>query len=168
MKIKFHPNKIKYWSESYGYPLNEDEVLALKPIIEQRGYMNKNQLEMLCKWKSPRSAGNMLRNSSSYVQEITGYSLQSKDERSRIESLTLLDGVGWPTASAILHFYHNENYPILDFRALWSLGIDNPPSAYKFDFWKNYLEYCRNLAKKEKVSMRILDKALWQYSKENQ
>ena len=130
--------------------------------------MTKGQLQTLCKWKSPRSAGNMLRNSTSYVKEITGYSLRSGDERTRIETLTLLDGVGWPTASAILHFYHADNYPILDFRALWSIGVDTPPSVYKYDFWQDYTDCCREISKRHKVSMRLLDKALWQYSKDNQ
>ena len=168
MELKFNPNKIDYWAKRYGYPLNEDIVINLAPIIQKRGHMTKGQLQTLCKWKSPRSAGNMLRNSPSYVKEITGCSLRSGDERARIEALTLLDGVGWPTASAILHFYHADNYPILDFRALWSIGVDTPPSVYKYDFWQDYTDCCRAISKRHKVSMRLLDKALWQYSKEKQ
>lgn len=58
-------------------------------------------------------------------------------------------------------------YPILDYRALWSLGID-PPPAYDFPFWRAYTLACRELAAGAGVSMRDLDRALWQYSKENQ
>ncbi len=36
--------------------------------------------------------------------------------------LRFLDGVEWPTASTILHFCGARPYPILDYRALWSLG----------------------------------------------
>jgi hypothetical protein len=56
----------------------------------------------------------------------------------------------------------------MDFRALWSLGIDDPPNPYTFDIWWEYTQYCRDLSKSTGVSMRDIDKALWQYSKENQ
>jgi hypothetical protein len=85
----------------------------------------------------------------------------------RIEVLTLLAGVSWPTASVILHFFHREQYPILDVRALWSLQCD-PPGEYDIPFWESYTSSCRSLAQKAGVSMRTLDRALWQYSKENQ
>jgi hypothetical protein len=70
-------------------------------------------------------------------------------------------------ASVILHWGCHEPYPILDYRALWSLGIDSPP-AYNFNFWWAYTQQCRGLAAQAGVSMRTLDRALWQYSKENQ
>ena len=79
----------------------------------------------------------------------------------------LLDGVNWPTASVLLHFGARDPYPILDFRALWSLQV-SVPKQYGFEFWWAYSECCRVLAKKHKVSMRTLDRALWQYSKEKQ
>ena len=41
-------------------------------------------------------------------QSLYHSTLNEKEERLRIEILTLLDGVGWPTASVILHFYHKE------------------------------------------------------------
>jgi hypothetical protein len=88
-------------------------------------------------------------------------------ERLQIEVLTLLDGVSWPTASVILHFFHSAPYPIVDFRALWSLK-NKVPKRYGFNFWQKYTSYCRGLSKRAGVSMRTLDRALWQFSKENQ
>jgi hypothetical protein len=89
------------------------------------------------------------------------------NERLRIEILMLLSGVSWPMASVILHWGHPEPYPILDFRALWSLGIPQPP-VYNFELWQKYTQTCRQLAQQIGVSIRTLDRALWQYSKENQ
>mgnify|MGYP001265380021 CR=1 FL=1 len=117
-------------------------------------------------WKN--SIKEIVNNKDEFVKEITAIALNAKEERLRIEILTLLDGVGWPTASVILHFYHKEPYPILDFRALWSLGIAVVPKQYEFQFWWRYVEFCRSLFVKYDVSNRTLDKALWQYSKENQ
>lgn len=96
-----------------------------------------------------------------------GLALTSTVERTRVEALTLLDGVQWPTASVILHFYHKDPYPIIDFRTLWSISME-VPSHYSFEFWWQYVEYCRLLAKRAHLEMRALDQALWQYSKENQ
>jgi hypothetical protein len=40
--------------------------------------------------------------------------------------------------------------------------------VYEFSFWWEYTQFCRKLAAEAGVSMRTLDRALWQYSKENQ
>jgi hypothetical protein len=39
---------------------------------------------------------------------------------------------------------------------------------YRFDAWWEYTKYCRVLAEASAFSMRELDRALWQYSKDNQ
>lgn len=75
--------------------------------------------------------------------------------------------MNWPTASVLLHFGARDPYPILDFRALWSLGV-KAPTSYDFELWWEYTCCCRKLARKSGVSMRILDRALWQFSKSNQ
>ena len=103
-----------------------------------------------------------------YIEAVTKMAFSTPNERLRIEVLLLLDGVRWPTASVILHFCHAEPYPILDIRALWSLGMNVTPASHHFDFWWSYTLYCRKLAKAAGVSMRELDRALWQYSKEMQ
>jgi hypothetical protein len=70
-----------------------------------------------------------------------------------------------PTASVLLHFAMPDRYPILDVRALDSLGVTGR-STYPPAFWLGYLDACRSLAAEHGVSLRTLDKALWQYSKE--
>lgn len=77
-----------------------------------------------------------------------------------------LDGVGVPTASTLLHFAFPDRYPILDVRALQSLGCA-ARSAYPISFWLEYLAACRNIADRHKVTVRTLDKALWEHSKEH-
>ncbi len=124
-------------------------------------------LKKLIRWKSPRSVHWIQQEQEPYIREVTRFALSTPSERARIEVLTLLDGVGWPTASVILHFYHSELYPILDFRALWAVGADLRHS-YNFAFWYEYVEFCREEAGKAGVDMRTLDRALWQFSKMNQ
>lgn len=110
----------------------------------------------------------MASNPANYMEAVIQTALSTPNERLRIEVLLLLKGVRWPTASVVLHFCHSEPYPILDFRSLWSLGVDANTMAYKFEFWNEYTQYCRKIAKDAGVSIRELDRALWQYSKEEQ
>jgi hypothetical protein len=109
----------------------------------------------------------VLSNSDTFVEEVTAFAFAAKDERARVESLTLLDGVLWPTASVILHLFHSDPYPIMDFRALWSLSAD-VPDQYCFSFWWDYVGECRLLRSRCGTDMRTLDRALWQFSKQNQ
>ena len=150
------------------YEINDRErrLEDAKDSVLSRGYMTKPELQLLAEWKATRSAGHIKKNSEAYIEDVTGFALAAQDERSRIQSLTILDGVAWPTASCILHLFHPDPYPILDFRALWSLSLA-VPKQYKFDFWMPYVDVSRNLARQAKTDMRSLDRALWQYSKVN-
>jgi hypothetical protein len=121
----------------------------------------------ICHWKSPRSKPNCEKNRESFVQEVTRVSLSARDEELKIRVLLLLSGVSWPTASVILHFCDRGYYPIVDYRALWSLGIENP-DAYDYGFWAEYCVFVRAIAERTGHDMRTIDRALWQYSKEKE
>ncbi len=166
-RLRCRPKELVELARRYAYESDEIDLSELKGAISTRGCLTKNELRSVARWKSPRSSGRMEDNSEEYVREITGVALGSTIERTRIEVLTLLDGVQWPTASVILHFFHRDSYPIVDFRALWSISLD-VPSSYKFDFWQMYVGFCRSLARSVNLDMRTLDQALWQYSKEHQ
>jgi len=165
--LRFKPGQILGYAGNYQYTASDADLSLCTQEIQARGYLTKADLERVAKWKSPRSAGHVKKNSEGYIKAVTAIALQTDNEQLRIEVLTLLDGVGWPTASVILHFYHLDQYPILDFRALWSLSL-KVPSHYTFEFWWDYTMLCRSLAAENHIDMRTLDKALWQYSKENQ
>ena len=167
MKLRFKESEISHIAESYKYPRKETQLLELREAVQREGFLNKSQLKLIAQWKAPRSAGHVEKNAQDYIREITGYAFKARDERSRIELLTLLDGVAWPTASVILHLFHADPYPILDFRALWSVNLA-VPKQYGFSFWWPYVEYCRKVAARNRVNMRILDRAMWQYSKKYQ
>ena len=168
-RLRFKIQDMKKLASRYQYTNNETELINFKTNVTKQGFLTKDQLFSVARWKSPRSAGKILNNHEDYVQEITDIALSAKTERTRIEILTLLDGVLWPTASVILHFFHKDLYPIIDYRALWSISVEAPSSSqYKFDFWWQYVLFCRNIAEQNHIDMRTLDRALWQYSKENQ
>ena len=151
------------------YPADYDQVIAeMVPVVQKAGHLTLEQLKAVCRWKSPMSAHHCLKNSPEYVAEVTRIMLTTEtSERLRFELPGLLWGVGPPTTSVLLHWFHEERYPILDFRALWSLSAE-VPDWYSFEFWWEYVQACRALADEHGVDMRTLDRALWQFSKERQ
>jgi hypothetical protein len=165
--LRFPLDAISYWSARYSYPGEAAIANELAPAARARGYLTHAELVQLGRWKSPRIGPRIAANAPAYVEAVTATALSAPSEQLRIEVLTLLYGVGWPMASVILHWCHVAPYPILDFRALWSLGLD-PLPPYDFPLWQAYTDHCRALAADAGVSMRTLDRALWQYSKENQ
>jgi hypothetical protein len=76
-----------------------------------------------------------------------------------------LSGVSWSTASVLLHFGHDDRYPILDVRALEALGITQA-GPYTLPFWKAYVAVCREIDDATGYGMWVIDRALWQWSKE--
>jgi hypothetical protein len=171
MTPRFQLSEVPAIAARYSYS-HESSVIALVPVVRQQGYLTKEQLSTLCLWKSERSAGHVRKNAASFVEEVTRFALSATDERARIEPLTLLDGVAYPTASCILHWFHAEPYPIVDFRAIWSLQLSQP-SSYSFDFWQSYYQGWRALLSQARrvsavVTPRMFDQALWQYSNEHQ
>lgn len=167
LRLRFPQDRIAHWAARCSYPENVRLTEHLVPRIRARGYLTRREFIEMCEWKTPRSRPLVARNSTGRIREVTQLALAAGDDGAKIRILRLLDGVGWPTASVLLHFCDTRPYPILDYRALWSLGCSRPP-AYTVDFWLAYTRFMRDLAVASGHSMRQLDRALWQYSKENQ
>lgn len=165
--LRFELNDLEFWADKYVYPGEETVMQEIAPQVRQQQFVTHEQLVVLCNWKSPRIRTRCAANDPEFIKSVTHTAFSTSDEQLRVEVLTLLSGVGWPMASVLLHWGHVDPYPILDFRALWSLGFDNLP-RYNFEFWRAYTQKCRQLAQEAKVSMRTLDRALWQYSKTHQ
>ena len=162
--LKFSESEIKHWADRF----DDDDLLALQHVaaVRQRGYFLKAEFLDVCRWKTRRSQSRCQKNSEDFIREITSIAFSTQSEQLRIQILTLLQGVQWPTASVLLHLFHTDPYPLLDFRALWSLNCE-VPTQYDFPFWQEYTKFTRQLAAEACVPMRTLDRALWQYSKEN-
>lgn len=165
-RLRFTPRQIRTLASGYAASGDDD---AIKAGVRARnaGKYSRNDFLTVCAWKTVRSRTQCRRNSPEEVSAITKFALSTNAERVRIEVLTCLYGVGWPTASALLHLSHPDPYPILDVRALWSLGFEKVPS-YSFELWWRYVQTCRRISEQQGVEMRTLDRALWQYSKDHQ
>lgn len=165
-KLRFPSQEIQKWSARFSY--GDSDVTQIGQEAAKIGFLSRNQFAAIVGWKTRnRQKGRALLNAATYVEEVTRISFSTSESRLKIEVLRLLDGVQWPTASAILHFCEPDHWPILDYRALWSLSQPDD-QRYDFELWSSYTEYTRKLATQSQVSMRTLDRALWAYSKANQ
>lgn len=164
-RLRFPRRDLLRWTQAYDYKARESKLVdQIRPLVLSQGYLTRAQFLRICRWKSPRTQPLCRRNLSRKIETITRASFACADETLKMDLLRLLDGVDWPTASTILHFGDHGQYPILDYRALWSLGYERPP-RYTMEFWLSYLAYTRELASRCDMTVRDVDKALWQYSK---
>ena len=169
MRLRFPESEINHWARQYIKRqrekdwVREQHLIDLKDKIQARGDLTKDELRKIARWKSPRRAALTLENTDTFINDITITAFTATDDWTKLLTLTQLRGIGQPTASAILHLYDEGQYPILDIHALWSVGL--PWTARNsYPFWLEYIEFCRNTANRNDVSMRELDRALWKYS----
>jgi hypothetical protein len=174
MELRFPQSEIPRLAARYDDEMGErDKRLTMAitqdvfPSYARNGFLTKKEFLTVCEWKTPRSRPRCESNDEGLIREVSALARTTESERMRIQIWTLLAGVKWPTASVFLHFAFLDRYPILDFRALWSLKTA-VPAQYTFDFWSAYADFCRKLARQAGVSMRILDQALWKYSEIHQ
>ena len=167
-KLRFPEAEIQWWAERYSYTASDAAFMeVVRPTVLVRGYLEGTEFRDICEWKTQRSKSLCARNDEHTIRVVTEAAFATGDEALKMALLRLLEGVEWPTASTLLHFGDPRPYPILDYRALWSLGYAHPPH-YTMDFWQEYLKFTRALALRCRVPIRTLDRALWQYSKERQ
>jgi hypothetical protein len=166
-RLRFPETQITHWAGRYSDPNESELETRIAPAVRSRRYLTRDEFLAICRWKTPRSKRLCERNRESFVAEVTRVALSTSNDELKIRILLLLEGVGWPTASVILHFCDQVRYPILDYRALWSLGITKPPT-YNFTFWMKYSMFLRELADRTGLDMRTVDRGLWQFSKEHQ
>ncbi len=162
--LTFPTNEIEALAKRYEYA-SDAKVRSAGRSASERGHYTQAEFLSVCDWKTGRSRSKVMSNSEEQVIQSTASAFSTQDERERMDALVQLEGVGVPTASALLQFAFPTQYPILDVRALESLG-ERGSSVYSTSYWLEYLTFCRDLAQDASVSIRTLDKALWQHSKE--
>lgn len=174
MKLRFPKHLIREFAQQYDDELSiRDKIQSdglekvIFPAYRNRGYLTKKEFLKVCMWKTPRSKPHCESNEPQFIKEVSSQCLRTKSDQMRIQAWTMLNGVKWPTASVFLCFAFPNRYPIMDVRALWSLGED-VPSKYTYEYWAEYTKVCRTLSKSSGVTMRTLDKALWKYSELHQ
>jgi hypothetical protein len=169
--LKPKQTELKSLAKKYfEFDYSDKDVLKDKArnFVNENGYLNKKTFYEVCRWKSTRQTKRYQENNESDIKEITKFAFSTKSERLRIESLIILSGVQYPTASALLHICFKNKYPILDFRALWSLSVDISKVIVNYELWSTYCSYCKITSEKYGLDLEAFDQALWTYSKLHQ
>jgi hypothetical protein len=163
-KLQFPLPEVPALAARYDF-LDDTDVIRIGEEAGLRGYFTRPEFLYVCEWKTQRSNSRVEQNSENEIVEATHVALTAKSEVLRIWSPMALYGVSWATSSVLLHLAHADPYPILDFRALESLGIRHSviPTAR---FWNDYVDEFRQLLARSGRGKRMLDRALWQWSKD--
>jgi hypothetical protein len=141
-------------------------ALALGRAARGRGHYTREEFVAACRWKTPRSAPLVARNTAREIRDATRAALgPAGSAGERMQALRALHGVEWATGSVLLHLAYPDRYPILDVRALHALGVTGR-SSFTTAFWEAYVAECARLAAAAGVDGRTLDRALWQWSRE--
>jgi len=144
----------------------QDLVRALRGV-RARGHLTRQEFLAVCRWKSPRSIRHCLKNSPARIRSQSAAALATRDERVRFEALVALDGVGAPTASAILTLIDPRRYGVLDIR-VWQLlhafgEVKRRPGGVGFtiDDWCDYLDILRRHARDLRAPVRAVEYSLF-------
>ena len=163
----------------YGYNYSDESLLGdsdprfphAGDEIRARGYVRRDELRSIAQWKSPRRAELVEDNPNEVVEKVTGLALDLKRiyPGYAVNLLTILRGIGLPTASAVLAVADPHNFGIIDIRAWQTLSqwrSERFPwkeySAFSVKEFICYLKTIRELARASGLSCREVDMALWQ------
>ncbi len=168
MRMTINRKNILKYAKWYDRDYKEKEKNTedrMKYLLKKQRYMTRQNLIDIGDWKAPRARRHYSsrKNYNRRVMKISQFSFSTRDEKERIESLDSLWGVGYPVASTILHFAFPHKYPIIDFRVLGSLWGMKKPIHYDFSLWERYCNKIGAIAKKYRLPIRRLEKALWKY-----
>jgi hypothetical protein len=162
-QLQFEPSQIEPLAARY--PVEDDHSALDAGVRIAKGDYTRANLEIIFRWKTGgRGVSRLDRNAALEVEEALRLAAAARMERTAIAVLCGLFGVNVPVASAVLTAINPMCYTIIDFRALESLCVTDYSAT--IDFYLSYLSHCRLLADRHSVSLRLLDRALWQWSKE--
>ena len=154
MELLFDEKNIPDYACKYDIDYDAP-VEAIVTEVKERRYLTKSNLIELSKWIRNRRTDLVYNNSNEFIIEVTREALTSTNELDRINVSQCLGGVSLGISSSILHWFHEDDYPIWSKLALSS--IKPIPSESQ---WQNYVSFCRNTARRNKINMRTLDRAL--------
>jgi len=117
-------NYIREYEQDWNTPEGKKDKETFDKIhkaLEKNGFLTKEQLYKVARWKTPRVSKVVKRNPDSIVKSITAFALKTSNEKYKIRILCSLDGIGIPRASAILTMSNPQKYGVIDVNAWLAL-----------------------------------------------
>ena len=150
-------------SSRYAADGDEDALAAGQAI--HSGDRSRSNLDRIYRWKTNgRGKSRLLRNTDQEIWDALCLAMAARTPRAAIALLRGLTGVDTPVASAIMTAIWPESFTIIDFRALEALGCSVADRS--LPFYLSYLSFCLDQAAHWSMTLRQLDRALWQWSYE--
>ena len=159
---------------AYSEDKRTKELFKISNEMKLNGFLSKESFINLLKWKSPRPVNEYLKNSEAEFRRYSEMAFGTPDDRLKIHILTALRGVNYPSASAVLMFYDKKKFSVLDIRVwrqLYKNGLvkTNPKGRnFSLNNWENYLEILRELAERNDMTCREVEKRIFDYDKKVQ
>ena len=160
------------WSRKYdkafGWQAQRERELGSK--FRKNKALTCKDLASIVEWKfkddaekKARSLEFVARNEEANVGRLTGQALSVPgcEDSYRMNCLTLLEGVSPVLASIILAFFDPKQYCILDAHTWKALLGNVPPNMQTTQNYLVLLSVIRKSAAKQKLDVRIIDKALF-------
>jgi len=151
-------------------------LIASLSHIRTTGYFTRSEFLPMCKWKEPRERRrqNWESNTEDGVRALSAQAFGAPDEARRILHLCRLRGVGIAVASAFLALTDPERYGVIDIR-VWQLLALYQEVDYDLDgrnlqvlHWLDYLDKIRLWADELKVTVRTIERTLFQHHRDIQ
>jgi len=157
------------------YPDTAPLITSLHHVREV-GFFTRSEFLSMCKWKEQRERRRQhwISNTEDEVQMLSARALGASDEARRILHLCRLRGVGIPVASAFLTLVDPEHFGVIDIRVWQLLALYNEVD-YDLDgrtlqvlHWLDYLDRIRLWAGEFNVSVRAIERTLFQHHRDIQ
>ena len=124
MPLKKFPYKSieKLITDNLSFEEWEGTIFKIKELqaAKKRGWLTKDDLIIVCYWKSPRAIHYIKSNRSNTIKKVTEAALNSRTEEFKMTELVKLKGVSIPMASAILMLTNPKRYGVIDIR-VWEV-----------------------------------------------
>ncbi len=164
--LRFPARDIPRLAGDYVDPLEAEAFAAGRRIAA--GSRARADFDAIFEWKTRgRGRSRPALNGDDEIADALDLASAARTERAAIAVLTGLSGVDVPVASAVMTAVAPDKYTVIDFRALWSLGVERVP-WHSVVYYLRYLAACRSIAARAGTDLRTLDRALWSYSRDHQ
>jgi thermostable 8-oxoguanine DNA glycosylase len=165
-------NRLKLSSKFYD--LDDYLFRCVTSRFAKNNTLNAFDFYAIVTWKSNRSISKLQKGLKS--ANLTPTAVMRKvsacaSDKDKLKELVKVKGIGVRIASAILTVCYPRRFTILDFRAWEALHdfnlVKDEKMPNKIDsYFEIYLPKCNELASKQKMTLRKLDKAMWGLSKQ--
>lgn len=110
LSLRFSKDELPVSADRYHDPREERIISDIVPRSKKNQCFSREDFLIVCHWKNPtgRNRHHCERNAEVAVRDVTHLALTTESQELRISLPTVLMGVQWPVASALLHVVHSE------------------------------------------------------------